>query len=138
MRLECLGKWRYLKGSSPCIVEWRLANRFTSLPCSLPACRCSQTKPSLVGVTWFYKPLMATRASSTARLCSVFVTNTWVLRTIKLPQVLSGNTSFIFSSKGKSAVSTDRCLLARWQSPLWICSGTVCKTDLLWVANLGP
>ena len=56
-------------------------------------------------------------------------------RRIRLPDVLSGNTSFIFSSKPKSAVSTDRCLLARCQSPFWISSGTVCKTHLQWAAR---
>ena len=33
------------------------------------------------------------------------------LRRIRLPDVLSGNSPFIFSSKRKSAVSTDRCFL---------------------------
>ena len=51
--------------------------------------------------------------------------------------MLSGNTSFIFSSKQKPAISTDRRLLARCQAPFWIASGTVCKTGLLWVASLG-
>ena len=52
--------------------------------------------------------------------------------------MLSGNTSSIFPSKRKSAVSTDRRLVPRCQSLFWIASGTVFKIGLLWVASLGP
>ena len=52
--------------------------------------------------------------------------------------MLNGNTSFVFSSKRKSAVSTDRRLPARCQSPFCIASGAVCEIGSLGFAGSGP
>ena len=54
-----------------------------------------------------------------------------ILWRIRLPDVLSINTSFTFPSRRKSAVSTDKRLLARCQLPFLIASATASKVGSL-------
>ena len=112
MRLECVGKWRHLKGFS--------------LLCSGAAIRQSVhvfialfTRLPMFGNQTFSRSsdLVSQDIDGPhgwARL-HVFVGFSGRLR--GLPDVLNGNTSSIFSSGLKSAVSTDRRLIASASRP---------------------
>ena len=105
MLLECIGKWRYLKGFS-------LFYSGMAIRQSVHVFTMLSTRLSMFGNQTFppssdlvLQTLDGLHVKAREIVFVVFP------RRIRLPDVLSGNSPFIFSSKRKSAVSTDRCFL---------------------------